>query len=152
MHIKSMEKIIAEQPFFNDIDLVYLKLFAGCASNKNFREGEFLLKEGEKSSHLFIIKEGKVSVEVYAGNKGSIKIQTLGVGDMVGWSWLIPPHESQFDAVAVIPTHVIAFDGNCLRNKCKEDYKFGYEMLTRIISVVVDRLKNTRLQLIDIYG
>ena len=152
MHTKSMDEIIAEQPFFNGIEPVYIKLFAGCASNKSFKEGKFLLKEGGESSHLFIIKEGRVSIDVFGGNKGAIKIQTLGAGDLVGWSWLIPPYESQFDAVAVTATHVIAFDGKCLRNKCKNDYKFGYEMLTRIIGVVIDRLKNTRLQLIDIYG
>ena len=151
MAVRSMEEIMAVQPFFDDLEGQYLKLFAGCASNKHFKEGEFLLRENEQSTQFFIIKEGKVVIEVFAGNKGTLKIQTLMKGDLVGWSWLFPPYKNQFDAIALTRTHVIAFEGNCLKKKCKEDYKFGYEMLSRITAVIIDRLRNTRMQLMDIY-
>ena len=151
MESKSMKEIIASQPFFEGLEDQYLTLFAGCASNKHFKEGEFLLKENEQSTQFFIIKEGKVVIEVFGGNKGTIRIQTLSEGDLVGWSWLFPPHKNQFDAIALTTTRVIAFEGNCLQKKCKNDTNFGYEMLRRMTAVIIDRLRNTRLQLIDIY-
>ena len=151
MEIKSMKEVISTQPFFKGLDDQYLKLFAGCASNKMFKEGEFLLTENKPSTQFFIIEEGKAVIEVFAGNKGTIRVQTLSDGDLVGWSWLFPPYKNQFDAMALSLTKVIAFEGSCLQKKCKDDYKFGYEMLRRMTAVIIDRLRNTRLQLIDIY-
>ena len=151
MEIKSIKEVISNQPFFKGLDDQYLQLFAGCASNKRFIEGEFLLKENQPSTQFFIIKEGKVVIELFSGNKGTIRIQTLSDGDLVGWTWLFPPYKNQFDAMALTPTKVIAFEGNCLQKKCKDDYKFGYEMLSRVTAVIIERLRNTRLQLIDIY-
>ena len=151
MELKSMKEVIATQPFFDGLEHQYLTLFAGCASHRSFNEGKFLLKENKQSTQFFIIKEGKVAVEVFAGNKGTIRIQTLAEGDLVGWSWLFPPYKNQFDVIALTTTRVIAFEGSCLQKKCKDDYRFGYEMLRRMTGVIIDRLRNTRLQLVDIY-
>ena len=146
-----MMELIREQPFFKDIDESFLQLFEGCASNQHFKEGQYLLREGEESTHFFIIRKGKVAIEIYAGNKGAIKIQTLDPSDPLGWSWLFPPFRNQFDALALRDTTVLAFAGDCLRKKIRSDSKFGYEMLLRLTNAIVERLGNTRLQLIDIY-
>ena len=49
-------------------------------------------------------------------------------------------------------THTLAFDGACLRGKCADDHALGYELLTRFVGVIVERLQATRLQLLDVYG
>jgi len=79
-------------------------------------------------------------------------IETLEEGDILGWSWLIPPYLWRFDARIVEPTRAIALDGKCLRMKCDENHDLGYELLKRFAHIVTQRLQATRLQLLDIYA
>ena len=79
-------------------------------------------------------------------------MQTLGGGDVLGWSWLIPPYRWGFDARAVEMTRAIALDGKCLRGKCEEDHEMGYDLVKRVASSLGERLDATLLRLLDMYS
>jgi len=70
----------------------------------------------------------------------------------VGWSWLVPPYHWLFDARAVEPTGAVVFDGLCLRGKCEEDPRLGYELMKLVSQVMFSRLVATRVRLLDLYG
>jgi CRP/FNR family transcriptional regulator, cyclic AMP receptor protein len=111
--MKTLEGILAKHPFFSRVDPRYHQLVVGCASNVRFNAGEFIFQEGREANTFYLIREGKVALEVVAPGHGSLTIETLGGGEMLGWSWLIPPYRSQFDARAVEMTRAIALDGKC---------------------------------------
>ena len=92
-----------------------------------------------------------MTLEIYAPPRGSIIIQTLDEGDVLGWSWLFPPYRWKFSAKAFESTRAIALDGKCLRGKSEEDHDLGYELLERFARVIQERLDATRLQLINVY-
>ncbi|MDH3719745.1 MAG: Crp/Fnr family transcriptional regulator, partial [Planctomycetota bacterium] len=71
---------------------------------------------------------------------------------VLGWSWLFPPYIWYFDARAMIRTRAVAVDGLCLRAKCDEDPKLGYELMKRFSAILNSRLQAARLQILDIYG
>jgi CRP/FNR family cyclic AMP-dependent transcriptional regulator len=148
----TLEPILAEHPFLKGLEQRFIQLIVGCASNVRFNAGEFLFREGQEASQFYIIRHGKVAVELSAAQRGSINIQTVGEGEILGWSWLIPPYYWHFDARAVELTRVIALDGKCLRAKCEEDHQLGYEFLKRFSHIIAQRLEATRLQLLDLYG
>ena len=148
----NLEQILATHPFLRNLEPAYLALVAGCASNVRFEPGELLFREGEEANAFFIIREGKVSVEIFSAERGSLIIDTLGEGDVLGWSWLIPPYNWHFDARAIDRTRAIALDGKCLRTKCEQDHHLGYELLKRFADIIEQRLQATRLQLLDVYG
>jgi len=150
--MEDLTKILAEHLFFKGLSDDYLKLIVGCASNVKFGAGEMILKEGEEANNFYLIRSGKVSIQFKTPNKGPIIIETLGEGDILGWSWLIPPYIWHFDAKAVELTRMIALDGKCLRGKCEDDHNLGYELLKRFSEIIVKRLEATRLQLMDVYG
>ncbi len=79
-------------------------------------------------------------------------IETLGPGEVVGWSWLFPPYRWHFDAVALEPVRAVALDGLCLHAKCEENPRLGFDLTRRFAGVLVDRLQATRLRLLDMYG
>jgi CRP/FNR family transcriptional regulator, cyclic AMP receptor protein len=81
---------------------------------------------------------------------GSIPIQTLEGGDVLGWSWLVPPYRWRFDAGAIELTRAIALDGKCLRAKCEADHCLGYDLLKRFLAVMVQRLEAAQLQLVNV--
>jgi CRP/FNR family transcriptional regulator, cyclic AMP receptor protein len=150
--METLEPLLAEHPFFKGLEPGYVGLIVGCASNVRFNPGEFLFREGEEASRFYILRSGKVAVEAFAPQRGAITVQTVGDGEILGWSWLIPPYCWHFDARALELTRAIALDGKCLRAKCEEDHGLGYEFLKRFSHIVAQRLEATRLQLLDVYG
>jgi CRP-like cAMP-binding protein len=151
MEIETLEPILAKHPFLKGLQPYQLKILVGCASNVRFKAGEFLFHEGEEANQFYMIREGKVAIQIQGAERGSITVQTVGEGDILGWSWLIPPYRWRFDAEAVELTRAIALDGKCLRGKAEEDHDLGYELLKRFSDIIVERLEATRLQLLDVY-
>ena len=149
--MQTLEPILSEHPFLKRLKPDYLKILVGCASNVRFNAGQHLFREGEEANQFYMIRPGKVAVEVRAAELGPITVQTVGEGDVLGWSWLIPPYRWRFDARALELTRAIALDGICLRTKSEEDHDLGYELLKRFSNIIVERLEATRLQLLDIY-
>lgn len=78
-------------------------------------------------------------------------IQTVGPGEVVGWSWLLPPYRWQFDGRAVDAVEGVVFDGAWLRQQCEQDHELGYSLLRQMVAVISSRLAATRLQRLDIY-
>lgn len=150
--METLEPVLAEHPFLQGIDEKHLQLLVGCASNARFDTGQFLFREGEEANQFFIIRHGRVAIEIFTAERGPITVQTLGEGEVLGWSWLIPPYQWHFDARAVELTRALALDGKCLRTKCEDDHHLGYELLKRFTHIIEQRMQATILQLLDVYG
>ena len=125
---------------------------AGCAHNVSVPAGELLLSEGEPADALYLLRRGRVSLEVRAPGARALVIETLGPGEIVGWSWLFAPYRWQLDARATEPVGAISVDAVCLRTKAEEDPVFGYELMKSFASVILQRLQAARLRLLDLYG
>jgi CRP-like cAMP-binding protein len=152
MTIQTFERVLAEHPFFKDLPEPYLDTVVGCVANVVFQPGEFIFREGEAADRFFVVREGKVAVEVFVPNKGPVTIETIEAGEVLGWSWLIPPYKARFDARALTSVRALSLDGACLRTKCDKDPSLGYELLKRFTHVAISRLEATRMQLLDLYG
>jgi len=149
--MESLEPILTGHAFFKGLDKKYIQLVTGCASNVRFDAGKFICREGEEAHQFFLIRQGRVAIEIFSPNRGHIAIETVEEGNILGWSWLIPPYHWHFDARAIVATRAIALDGKCLRKKCEEDHDLGYEFLNRFSNIMVQRLASTRIQLLDLY-
>lgn len=149
---RTLEPILSQHPFFQGIDRKYLALLSGCASNVVFHPQEYLMREGEPANHFYILRQGRVSIEIAAPGQGTIPLQTVGEGEILGWSWIVPPYRWHFDGRAVQLTRAIALDAVCLRDKCEADHDLGYDLLKRFSIVMSQRMSATRLQLLDLYG
>jgi len=147
-----IEHILKEHPFFAGLPPAQGKLIAGCARNHMFNAGQYLFHEGEPANEFFVIRHGHVALEIVAPGQAPLVFATLGQGEIVGASWLVPPYRWTFDARAVELTRAIGIDAACLRGKCEADHDLGYAMMKRFLSVLVQRLHATRLQILDIYG
>ena len=79
-------------------------------------------------------------------------IQTLGPGEVLGWSWLFPPYRWYFDGRALKQTQALVLDAIRVREKCEEDPKLGYELMKRSSAIIHHRMQAARLQIIDLYG
>ncbi len=150
--MQTLEELIAHAPVFAGLDPAQLTLIAGCARNEHVEAGSYLLREGDPADRFYLIRHGAVALELHAPGRGPLLIQSLGDGDVVGWSWLFAPYRWQMDGRAVQACSLVGFDGACLRGKCEADHELGYQLMSRFAANVVDRLQATRFQLIDVYG
>ena len=150
--METLERIIAEHPFFEGLESYYTELLTGCASNVKFAPGTYLFREGEEANQFYLIRAGKVALEMFTPYSRPLTVETLEQGDVLGWSWLVPPYIWNFHARALQETRAIALDGKCLRAKCEQDHDLGYEVLKRFSQLMVRRLHATRYQLLDVYA
>jgi len=148
----NMKRMLEKYKFFEGLDDRCLELLAECATNVEFEEGAFILRQGEAADHFIVIRKGKVIVEIYSPGRGPITIQTLEKGDILGWSWLVPPYQWCYDARSVEKTRAISFDARCLRAKCDEDHGLGYDLFKRLVPVIDQRMQAARKQLVNLYG
>jgi CRP-like cAMP-binding protein len=150
----SIQELLAgcECPVFDGLAPDAMALVAGCGRLAEFGAGEVILAEGLPAEAVYVVRTGRVALEISSPQRGPLLIQTLGPGEVLGLSWLLPPYRWMFDGRAVEATSAVAIDAACLRAKCDGDPALGYEIYKRFTGLLRDRLQATRLQLLDLYG
>ena len=149
--MKKLVDRMADHPFLKGLDRMYLERLMYGAHEASFLPGEQLIKLGETADRFFLIEEGDVRIGISNAVHGDIEIQTLGEGDVVGWSWLIPPYEWEYNAHATAFTRTISIDGLYVRELLTAYTDFGAELMRRYVALIAGRLKATRIQYWDIY-
>jgi CRP-like cAMP-binding protein len=150
--MRTLEDELAEVEALRPLAREHRDTLAGCARHRVFEPGERIMREGRPADAFYVIQHGAVALETVVPQRGPVVLQTLHDGELLGWSWLVPPYRTAFDARALGTTCTIAFDGACLRGKCEADAALGYDLLKLLSSVFVARLQDTRLRLLDLYG
>jgi CRP/FNR family cyclic AMP-dependent transcriptional regulator len=143
--------ILAAQPFFEGLSAKQIELLADNAMLAEFKAGELILKESSPANRFYIILSGEVILESPCpkcdDERGTVLIETVGAGSVLGWSWLFPPYYSHFDARATSPVKTIFFYGTRLREQCEKDHELGYELMKRVAGIFIERLQATRQKL-----
>ena len=150
--MEGLDRILAEHPFFAGFSPEDQHFIAGCARNHRFNAGEYLFHEGDAANEFFLIRHGKVALDIAAPGRAPVLFKTSGEGELVGVSWLAPPYRWMHDARAVDLVRAIGIDATCLRAKCEADPRLGYEMAKRLQPILMGRLHELQLQVLDVYG
>lgn len=152
MAIHSIRELLSEHPAFRDFDSDALDLIAGCGSNVQFPAGQLIFREGDPADRIFILRRGDAAIEITEPGKGPTIVESLHPGDLVDWSWLVPPHRAMSDARAVTDVGAIGLDAACVLRKCDEHPNLGYQMFKLWLPHLARRVRAQRLQLLDLYG
>ncbi len=147
-----LEHELADHPFFHGLPKEFVRAVAHDARERRCAADETIAREGAEADVFFLVADGKVALELDAADRPPITVQTVGPGEVVGWSWLVPPHRWRFNVRALKPTRLLALDGGVVRRELHAHPDWGFEFLNRFVPVLAERLENTRLQLLDIYG
>ena len=150
--MEGLERIVLEHPFFAGLGPEFGAAISGCARNLRFAAGEYLFREDEPANEFYLIRQGAVALELHAPGQPVIVIATLREGDILDAAWLVPPYRWTFDARASELVRVLGVNARCLRDKCEADHDLGYELMKRFVGAMGERLRATRLQVLDVYG
>jgi CRP/FNR family cyclic AMP-dependent transcriptional regulator len=143
--------LISTHQFLAGLPPAALEHLSVWARRTPVRAGTALFSEGGKADKFWLIRDGHVQLDLYVPGPGSVVVESLTGGTVLGWSWLFPPYRWQFSATAVTPTLTVEFDGAGVRRLCEQDPALGYELMQRFTRVVIDRLQATRMRLLDLY-
>jgi CRP/FNR family cyclic AMP-dependent transcriptional regulator len=146
--IEVTAEALASHPFLHGMPLDHLGVLADAAHDVTFPARHRLFEEGESASRFWLIQSGHVDLDLHVPGQGRMKIDTIGIGKLLGWSWLFPPYTWSFGAVAASPVQAFEFDGRAVRARCDTDPSLGYELTRRLARVVTKRLEATRIRLI----
>lgn len=152
MKLEEIREIVAKHPFAEILSEDDIAMVSGCAVIAHYSPGQYLFKEGEPADHFYLVRAGRAALEIHAPGSGPQQILTFAADDVIGVSWLIPPYRWRFDARALDELSVLKFDAKCLRAKCDADPRLGYTLLQRMLPDLINRLHQSRLQLLDLYG
>lgn len=124
----------------------FLQLLAENALEVSFAPGETIFRTGDPANRFYLLESGEVQLE--SRNGARVPIQRIGAGDVLGWSWLFPPYQWQFDARALCETKAIFLYGSRLREACEEEPALGYALMRATAGVLIERLQSTRRELL----
>jgi CRP/FNR family cyclic AMP-dependent transcriptional regulator len=141
---------ISSHPFFRGLRTAHLNALTGCALQTKFPGDVIIFHQGDAANRFYLIETGCVALEADQPGQIAIRIQTLGAGDVMGWSWLFPPHIWHFSARTVEPTRAIFFNGNQLRTQFEQNPGLGDVLVKHMAQVVVERLQATQSQLLEL--
>ncbi|KNE80053.1 hypothetical protein ADZ36_24170 [Streptomyces fradiae] len=117
-----------------------------------FPAGTRIFEEGRTADRFWLIKSGSVTVDVHVPGRRSPTVETLGTGDLLGWSWLIPPRRWNFGAEALSPVRAYQFEAAEVLALLEQDPVLGRAMSTAVAGVVAHRLTAARTRLLDLYA
>ena len=143
---------LAAHPFLHGMSRDQLGVLAEAAGDVSFPARHRIFEDGGNATRFWLIQSGHVSLDLHVPGEGPVVIETIGMGELLGWSWLFPPYKWAFGAVAVTPTEAFEFDAPAVRRLCAADPELGYEFNQRITRVLAKRLHGTRIRLIARLG
>jgi CRP/FNR family transcriptional regulator, cyclic AMP receptor protein len=143
---------LAGLAMFHRLNAAQRSTVASTARDVSYDAGEYLFRDGEDAVGCWLIRTGQVALQTSTPSRGQIVVQTLGPGDVLGWSWLVPPHNWDLSATATHPVSAIQLDTIRLRALADMDPALGYHLALGLFEVLLARLQSTRARLLDLYG
>lgn len=129
-----------------------MRVIADCAKTRTLAAGEYLWRQGDRSTLVYLIQSGQVALEIAVPGQGPFRIEILGEGEFLGCSNLIASTRCQFDARALSPLHCLEIDGQRLYGLLESDPNLGYQLLKRMTPMMAHKLESARLRLLDLNG
>jgi CRP/FNR family transcriptional regulator, cyclic AMP receptor protein len=139
---------LAAHPFLRGMSADQRSVLAEAARGVTFPARHRLFEDGGNATHFWLIQCGHVSLDLHVPGEGPVVMETVGMGELLGWSWLFPPYRWAFGAVAATAVEAFEFDAPTVRELCAADPGLGYELSQRINRVLARRLLAVRIRLI----
>ena len=114
------------------------------ARKKEYKKGEYILREGEHISDIFILVEGKIHIQKddYWGNRSILSV--ISVGEMFGEAYSSPESGVILnDVVAMEDSSVIFFDVRRILTTCSSACRFHNMIVQNMFFAISD--KNRKL-------
>ena len=140
-------QFLREHPVFARLSDPYLEQLASHMDVITLSSGDILFHEGDGANQFYIVMEGTIDLYARLEDDEEQWIQMIDVGEVIGWSWLVPPYRWAFSARTRDGAMLMRFDADAVRDLCERDPAFGYGTMKQICSLMLERLHTVRSQM-----
>lgn len=140
------EKLLTGVTLFANLQPKHLKGIAQICTERNFKAGDVLIKQGEEGIGLFIIIKGRVKVEKTNPNGQTVEIATNGTGDILGEMAVLDGAPRTATVTATEDTQVLVLASW----EFNSFLKTHPEVAIDILPIVVKRFRETNDALIGV--
>jgi CRP-like cAMP-binding protein len=130
--------------FARELSAAHANELARMARLKECASGTVLFEEGADSPFIYCVLSGVVSLQVEEPYGESVEIDTVGPGELLGWSPVFGRHSMTASAHAATECRLAVFEVSRIRELCERDPGFALAFLSRVGLEVSDRLRSTR--------
>jgi CRP-like cAMP-binding protein/1-acyl-sn-glycerol-3-phosphate acyltransferase len=156
MFMKSFLKLLRESPFFESFPDEDLSALAAHAGLRSVEAGRPILREDAPADRLYMLVVGKIQLSFEAGPQevegattDKVHIRTITEpGRVIGWSAIVEPHRYRDTAMAIEDTQLLSFDRGWLEKRAEQSPEFGFNLMSRILWVLGNRLREARVRLV----
>lgn len=161
--------VISDFSIFKGISIGHLKEITDDAEMVEFAKGEAIFKEGDEASTLYGVLSGEVELVLVAEDKilktdvqfeeythketevieREVVVDTIGVGEIFGWSALTPSGKYTSAAVCARQTKVIALPASNLKTFFSLQPQIGYPFMEKLAAIISKRFANRTDKLIE---
>ncbi len=161
-------ELLRRYPFFAGLNNGFVVKLAQAADEIDVESEHYFFYEGDELTSFYLVLEGNVDIVIGIPDRGvkhllsdqltgntqmkDVTVSAVGIGEVFGWSALIPPYVASAAATAVTPCRVIAFNSKELLPAFEQDYYFGYLMIQKMAQVVRGRLHDMRIESLAIHA
>src|SRR5690348_5538459 len=94
---------LAATPFLRGMAPGHLDALAKTAAIVRLPAGHRIFADGGYAARFWLIRSGHVTLDLLVPGEGPVAIDSIGIGGLLGWSWLFPPRQWAFGAVCASP-------------------------------------------------
>ncbi len=134
--------ILAHMPLFSRLTERELLRVMQAVEVREYKDGDVVIREGDKGDELFIVLDGKVRVQ-----RGDQVLTHLGQGEHVGEMALIRSVPRSATVTAVGGAELIAIRRADFFEILRKEHEVAVKMLWQFLGVLADRLDQTNSQL-----
>lgn len=139
--------LLQQQNFLQGMAPAHLQILTHCATRVEFAAAKTLANEGDAADYFYIVRKGLIALELSGPGSTWIAVESVGAGEVLGWSWIVPPHRWRYRARTVESTQALALGGPQLRAACEADEALGYDLLKRFVQLMGQRIEASRYRL-----
>jgi CRP-like cAMP-binding protein len=121
-----------------------LRTLASIAQEREIRQGERLITQGEETETFYIVRTGRVALMVrlrVLDSMVELAVEKLGALDAFGWSALVAPYRSIYSARCTEDGVVIAFPAQELKALAEANSSVGYRLTANLSELIGDRVR-----------
>ncbi len=144
-------ELLRQHDFLQRIDEKSLRTLADMGRAVEFPAGTLIFSDGEAAVCFYLILKGTVILEICDSAAGCRQVQTVGNGELLGWSALFENKELTATARTLDAIQAIEFQGAEIAELCERNTDFGYQFFRSLARTLSKRLMAAHLQLIDLF-
>ena len=129
---------LKQRDLFGSLSTEFVNEIMNNAERESHQAGEMLFHEGDPADWLFILLKGRIKLSL--GQTGRVVYVVSHAGEVFGWSSLVGRPSYSAAAQCMIPTKLLRFDRNRLKEIIQKDAASSITLFQNLAAILGNRL------------